>query len=267
MIRIAHLSDLHFGREQPSLVTALERRLHALRPDLIAISGDLTQRARQHELTAAAGFVARLPQPVLVVPGNHDIPGITPRRFLNPWRGWFGRFPDGLEPVIARDELLALGANSVRAWGPYLDWSRGRLRPAQIHRLAERVERAPARHLRVLVAHHPLLLTAAAIRRGLVAGAQPALRRFAEAGLDLVLGGHVHLGYAGIAHGIVIAHAATGVSNRLVGQANGFNLIEGDRRALSVEHWRWRWRGEDFSPHERREFRRERDAWRALQPS
>ena len=263
MSRIAHLSDLHFGSEQPPLVAALERRLHALRPNLVVISGDLTQRARRHELVAAAGFIDRLPKPVLVVPGNHDIPGITPRRFFDPWRGWHGHFPGGLEPAIEQDDLIAVGANSVRAWGPYLDWSRGRLRPTQIHRLAERIERAPPHLLRILVAHHPFLLTPAAAGRGLVAGARPALQRLAQAGLDLALGGHVHLGYAGITHGILVVHAATGVSSRLVGQANGFNLIEGHRDALSVEHWRWQ--GQDFSPHSRRQFHRENGIWLAPQ--
>lgn len=263
MSRIAHLSDLHFGSEQPPLVAALEQRLHALRPNLVVISGDLTQRARRHELVAAAGFIDRLPKPVLVVPGNHDIPGITPRRFLDPWRGWHGHFPGGLEPAVEHDDLIAVGANSVRAWGPYLDWSRGRLRPTQIRRLAERIERAPPHLLRILVAHHPFLLTPAAAGRGLVAGARPALQRLAQAGLDLALGGHVHLGYAGVTHGILVVHAATGVSSRLVGQANGFNLIEGHRDALSVEHWHWQ--GQDFSPHSRRQFHRENGIWLAPQ--
>ena len=261
MIRIAHLSDLHFGSEQPLLVAALERQLHALQPNLVAISGDLTQRARRHELAAAARFVDRLPNPVLVVPGNHDIPGVTPRRFFDPWRGWHGHFPDGLEPTIEQDGFIAVGANSVRSWGPYLDWSRGRLRGAQIRRLAARIERAPPHLLRNLVAHHPLLLTRAGAGRGLVAGAQPALQRFAQAGLDLALGGHVHLGYAGIAGGVLVAHAATGVSNRLVGEANGFNLIEGHRHALSVVHWRWQ--GQDFRPHARRQFHRDGGDWLA----
>lgn len=261
MMRLAHLSDLHFGREQPQLVAALERRLLAMQPDLVVISGDLTQRARRRELTAAADFVQRLPKPVLVVPGNHDIPGVTPRRFLDPWRGWHGHFRDGLEPSVERDGFIAVGANSVRAWGPYLDWSRGRLRATQIDRVAERFAHAPPHRLRILVAHHPLLLTPAAAARGLVAGGEPALRRLARMGLDIALGGHVHLSYTGVAQGVLVVHAGTGVSNRLVGQANGFNLIEGHRGALSVEQWRWH--GRDFGKHDRREFRREGGTWLA----
>lgn len=238
MTRIVHISDLHFGREQPGHVAALERQVHALRPDLVVASGDLTQRARRHEMAAAVAFVERLPRPVLVVPGNHDIPGVTPKRFIDPWRRWRDHFAGGLEPVIEGEDFIAVGANSTRRWGPYLDWSRGRLGHAQIDRLAARVRTGGPR-LRILAAHHPLLLTAAGAGRGLVGRGALALTRLRAAGLDLALGGHVHMGYAGIANGIVIAHAGTAVSDRLAGEPNGFNLITGDRAALVVEHWTW----------------------------
>ena len=261
MIRIAHLSDLHFGSDQPRQVAMLQQRLHALTPDLVAISGDLTQRARPHELVAAAAFRDQLPKPVLVVPGNHDIPGVTPRRFVSPWQGWLRYFPDGLEPAVERDAFIAVGANSVRTWGPYLDWSRGRLRPKQLQRIAAQIDQQPPRRLRVLVAHHPLLLTPAAAHRGQVGGGELALQRLARAGLDLALGGHVHLGYAGIANGILVVHAGSGVSSRLVGESNGFNLIEGDRETLRVEHWRWQ--GADFSLRASHYFQRAETGWHA----
>jgi 3',5'-cyclic AMP phosphodiesterase CpdA len=260
MSRIAHLSDLHFGREQPELVAALHRQLHRLRPDLVAISGDLTQRARPRELAAAADFVAALPTPVLVVPGNHDIPGVTPRRFFGRWHAWRRHFPYDLEPEVHGEGFSAIGANSVRAWGPYLDWSRGRLRAEQIRRLAARIAAIPDARLRILVAHHPLLTTPAGAHRGEVGGASDALSALARAELDLALGGHVHLAYVGIREGVLIAHAGTGVSDRLVGESNGFNVIEGDRRALEIRHWYWS--GADFAPGACRSFRRATDGWR-----
>jgi 3',5'-cyclic AMP phosphodiesterase CpdA len=237
MPRILHLSDLHFGRERADLVEALLRQARRLAPDLVAISGDLTQRARRRELAAARRFVDALPAPVLVVPGNHDIPGVTPRRLLTPWRRWLRAFPGSIEPVHQGADFTAVGANSVRIGGPYLDWSRGGLDAAQVERLAQRLEAAAPGDLRVLVLHHPLLLTAAGRHRGLVAGAAPALRRLARAGLDLALGGHVHLPYADQVQGVVVAHAGTGVSDRLVGVANGFNLVRADRASIVIEHW------------------------------
>jgi predicted phosphodiesterase len=113
----------------------------------------------------------------------------------------------------------------------------------------------------VLVAHHPLLLTPAAAHRGQIGGGALALQRLARAGIDLALGGHLHLGYAGIANGILVVQAGSGVSSRLVGERNGFNLIEGDRKTLRVEHWRWQ--GEDFSPHASHHFQRTETGWRA----
>lgn len=259
MIRLVHISDLHFGRERPRLVEALAAQIDALTPSLVVASGDLTQRARHRELAAAAAFLARLPQPVLAVPGNHDLPGVTPARFFKPWRPWLRHFPQGLEPCVEGDGVIAVGANSARSWGPYLDWSRGRLGHRQIARIAATMAHARGERLRVLVAHHPLLLTEAGAHRGLVGRGVLALSRLRRAGLDLALGGHVHMGYAGIADGVVVAHAATSVSNRLVGEANGFNLIAGDRRHLRITHWRWN--GERFAPDDATEFERGDQGW------
>ncbi|AGA89216.1 putative phosphohydrolase [Thioflavicoccus mobilis 8321] len=262
MMRIVHISDLHFGRERPALVAALVPQIEALAPDLVVVSGDLTQRARRRELEAAAAFLARLPSPLLVVPGNHDIPGIDPRRFLKPWQGWHGHFADGLEPSIETADVIAVGANTVRRAGPYLDWSRGRFAPRQIERLVARLTRNEGDdgRLRILAAHHPLLLTPAGAHRGFVGRRELALRRFAAAGLDLALGGHVHLGYVGVVQGIVVSHAGTAVSTRLLSQPNGFNLIVGDRHALGIEHWGWA--DDAFVTVTRTEFRRGIDGWR-----
>jgi 3',5'-cyclic AMP phosphodiesterase CpdA len=237
MPRILHLSDLHFGRERRELVRAVQTQARELAPDLIAISGDLTQRARRQELEAARRFVDELPAPVLVVPGNHDIPGVSVRRLTDPWSGWRRVFPAGTNAAFSGPGLSAIGANSVRIGGLYLDWSRGGLSETQVTQLAARIARAPRDDLRVLVLHHPLLLTREGRHRGLVGGASSALPRLANAGLDLALGGHVHLPYAGLAQRVVVAHAATGVSNRLVGAPNGFNLIDADAHSISVSHW------------------------------
>jgi 3',5'-cyclic AMP phosphodiesterase CpdA len=276
MTRILHISDLHFGREQPALVVGLEQAIGELAPDLIVASGDLTQRARRHELEAAASFLGRLPAPVLTVPGNHDLPGITLKRFFDPWRRWRAYFPAGLEPRLETAAYIAVGANSARPWGPSLDWSRGRLSEDQIRRIRHRLQpklnsrlepelesSGASQHglapLRILAAHHPLLLTEAGRHRGLMRRSPLALSRLAMAGLDLALGGHVHLGYAGVVEGVVVAHAGTAISDRLVGEANGFNLIEGDRASLAVQHWAWS--SKTFRPDRVSSFRRGEGGW------
>ena len=88
MRRIAHLSDLHFGRHDDEIVTGLLRALKAIAPDIYVISGDLTQRARRAQFAAAKAFVDELRAtglPVIVVPGNHDVPLYdVARRFMRP---------------------------------------------------------------------------------------------------------------------------------------------------------------------------------------
>jgi len=260
--RILHLSDLHFGRQRPLLVETLVAQAWELAPDLIAISGDLTQRARRRELDAARAFLERLPRPRLLVPGNHDMPGWQLwERFGDPWRKWRSRLGPDLEPVVETDRLLAFGINSARPGGLYRDWSRGRIDPAQIERIEGLLAAREEQSLRLLIAHHPLLLTPPGAHRGLMGNAELALSRLATAGLDLALGGHIHLGYAGVVNGIVIAHAGTGTSDRLVGEPNGCNLITADGDLLQVAHWQWQ--GDRFAPAAEHRFQRSPAGWRS----
>ncbi|HET9483097.1 MAG TPA: metallophosphoesterase family protein [Xanthomonadales bacterium] len=233
---IAHISDLHFGRDLPLLADALIDELGRLAPDLVAISGDLTQHGHRDELAAARAFVDRLPAPALAVPGNHDMPKNPWLRFAHPWRRWREAFRRPLEPVVRGDGYIAVGANTARAWGPTLDWSRGRINDAQLDVLER--EFAGGDALRVLVAHHPFLLDEAARHRGLVGGAHDAMATLQRARVDLVLGGHVHMGYADTVGGIVVAQSGTTFSDRLKGEAQGFNLIDASRSRMVVEHYR-----------------------------
>ncbi|HVF35261.1 MAG TPA: metallophosphoesterase [Candidatus Saccharimonadia bacterium] len=238
MVVVAHISDLHFGRDVPQLADALVSVLREIAPTFIAISGDLTQHGRREELDAARRFIERLPAPVLAVPGNHDMPKQPWLRFMRPWRRWHEEFEHALEPVLRGPGWIAVGANTARAWGPYLDWSRGRINGAQVRTLEREFANAEPDSLRVLVAHHPFLLGEAAVARGLIGGAAGAIACMRRARVDLVLGGHVHLGYADSVGGIVVAQSGTTFSDRLKGEAQGFNRISVERERLVVEHYR-----------------------------
>lgn len=239
MIRIAHISDLHFGREVPEVVAALVTELESERPDLIAVSGDLTQRARVSEFRAARVFLDRLAQPILVVPGNHDVPSHhLAMRFAAPWFRWKRWLSPELEPVIHGEHFCAVGINSARRWGPYLDWSRGRINLDQLER-AEAIFSKCAKDLHIVVAHHPFLLTEASASRRTISRSDLALPRLQKANVDLFLGGHVHLAYSGVTGGMVVAQTGTTLSSRLKGEPNSFNRIRADGNAIEIDNMVW----------------------------
>jgi 3',5'-cyclic AMP phosphodiesterase CpdA len=240
MVRIAHISDLHFGTHLPRLAAALSEEIHRMQPALVALSGDLTQRARPPEFAAVADFIRRLPEPVLVVPGNHDLPGWRPLgRFIHPWRDWRRHLSRELEPCIEGRGFIAIGVNTARRWGLHPDWSRGRINSDQLARVARLTSGADPNSVRLLVAHHPFLLSTAMRRRGLVGRADSALSGLRSARIDLILGGHLHRGDAGIAGGIVVAQAGTAISSRRKDEPNAFNRIEASSHRIQIETMHW----------------------------
>jgi 3',5'-cyclic AMP phosphodiesterase CpdA len=261
MVRIAQISDLHFGRDVPRIAGTVLDELKAAEPTVVAVCGDLTQSAREREFQAAREFIDKLPAPSLVVCGNHDLPGWRVwSRFLRPWRRWERHI--AVDPNAAVSfkgpGLVVVGVNTARRWGPYLDWSRGRISARQVAVIEQNFDGAEPGDLRVVVAHHPFLLTDAGRSRGLVGGSTSALRRLRRRA-DLLLGGHVHIGYSGVVDGLVVAQAGTAFSNRLKGEPNGYNLIDMDGDRMTVTMLRLGDSG--FEPYERNSYVRDGHDW------
>lgn len=261
MRTIAHISDLHFGREDVRVAEALMRELESVRPDLVIVSGDLTQRARRAQFAAAARYLRRLPAPFAVVPGNHDIPLYdVVRRFLSPL-GRYRRFitPE-LAPRFDDAELCVLGLNTAR---PYR-WKDGVIDPEQIALLRERFAAADGR-LRVLVTHHPLSPRPHDPEPALVRGGRDALSAAAEAGVDLTLAGHLHLGYLADVRpvdgprGVMVVQAGTAISNRRPHEPNSYNLLTVDLPRLTIEIRAWD--GGAFAPRETIALRKDEAGW------
>src|SRR3954471_19893141 len=173
MRRLAHLSDLHFGRVDPAAVEGLVRSLVDARPDLIVVSGDFTQSARTGEFRAARAFLDRLPAPTFAVPGNHDLPQWDPvERLVRPYDRYRRFIAPELEPVWSDAELAIVGMKSPRRLPRDLNRAAGRVSERQLERVLARLDAMPKELVRVVVVHHPLLLPEAP-RRPLPAHAFP----------------------------------------------------------------------------------------------
>lgn len=263
MRRLVHLSDLHFGRDRPELLEPLIAAVNGARPDVIAISGDLTQRARERQFRAAGAFVARLQAPCVVVPGNHDVPLDKPlTRLLNPWGAWRAWYGPELEPDYRDQEIIVLGVNTVNP----LSWQRGWIHGRALRRIRRAFENEPDERSRIVVAHHPFE-HGPRQRKQLMHGATEAIDELAACGADIVLTGHLHAWRAqpfaqreGRA-GVVQVHAGTGLSNRQRGEENDFNLLTLAAGAVTVE--RFAAHGGIFVPAATVRFRSGRLGWAA----
>lgn len=238
---VLQVSDTHFGTEQAPVVEALVALAARQRPDLVVLSGDITQRARAAQFRAARAFIDRLGAPFVAVPGNHDIPLLDLwARFARPYARHRAAFGPELEPLHESDALLVLGVNTTRAWRHV----HGEIAPQQVERVAARLARAHAGQLRVVVVHQPIAVLRDEDRVHLLRRHALALPRWAAAGADLVLGGHIHLPYVvavpGLPRALAVVQAGTAVSRRVrPGVPNSVNLLRWQAAAArcTVEQW------------------------------
>ena len=225
MARIAHLSDIHFGANDPRIVDAATAWLEERRPDLVVISGDFTQRARVDQFRAASAWLNRLRSAglkLLVVPGNHDVPLYdVVRRFMAPLDRYKRYISSDLCPFYEDAEVAILGLNTARS----LTIKDGRINHDQMEILCQRLATVAPDKTRILVTHHPLF--AMPIGRGgelseAVGQHEDAIQAAREAGVHLALAGHFHQTYAESATkmveqagGALVIQAGTATSTRL----------------------------------------------------
>lgn len=230
MTTLAHISDLHFGTESPEIVEGLIEDLALIAPTLLVASGDLTQRARRGEFLAARAFLDRIPFPRLVVPGNHDIPLFdVVTRFARPLARFRRYINEDVDPFFRTETVAVLGINTARS----NTWKDGRVSGAQIERLRQRMGGMPPEVVKVLVTHHPFLPPPGDSSPPLVGRAAEALQAAEACGVDLMLAGHLHVGYTGdvrthhvgIRRAILVAQAGTATSHRIRNEANSYNVI------------------------------------------
>jgi 3',5'-cyclic AMP phosphodiesterase CpdA len=260
MARLLHLSDLHFGFHREALVDRLLARVAAARPDMVVVTGDLTHRGLGGQLDAARAFLDRIEAPLLLVPGNHDVPVWNPlSRLVSPFAAYERRFGPDLEPVRQAGDVRVLGINSTDPFS----WQRGRFRQGEIGRLIDNVDPAV---VNVIALHHPLeqlpQMDKMPARRS-----DEAMHRLQAAGVRIALSGHLHrfnvdaLIETGNYPHVLQLQAGTALCARLTDGQNEYAVLDIDGPNLRIERHVAPMAQEAFLDPEIAEYRHAPDGW------
>lgn len=191
MLRLFHLSDIHFGLEDRDAIAWVKHEIATQRPDAVVITGDHTMRARHREWDAATRWITALEAPVTISIGNHDMPYFNLiERFFDPYK----RF-EGMKGLVEREidlpGLAIVPLKTVRRWQPRFNWSKGWVTDPALDECLAALDRLPAGTRALVAVHHPLREVGT---RGtaLTRHGERALAQLAERGVLGVLSGHVH---------------------------------------------------------------------------
>ncbi len=268
-LRIVQISDLHFGPPfLPVVADSLLERIDELAPDAIVVSGDFTQRAKEHQFVAAAKYLDRLPPvPRLVIPGNHDVPLYRVfERFRDPHGLYQKHISEELNPVLEVDGAVFVGLDTT---SPYRNITNGRIHKWQLDLCTDAFKNAPSDAAKIVVAHHHFAPAPDYLHDWTMPKSRRAIDRFIELGVEMILGGHLHRAYIGNSldffpgtdreRGIIIVQCGTTTSRRGRGrerEKNSFNLINVTGRTHDVTHFVYFNDEHGFTPFSRHIFPR-----------
>jgi 3',5'-cyclic AMP phosphodiesterase CpdA len=272
---VVHISDLHFGNNDESLLGPLQQAICAIDPKVLVVSGDLVEHATEREFRRARTFLDSLPYPKIIVPGNHDLPfyNLLERAIVR-----LGRYkrlitPD-LAPEYIDDQVAIIGANSSRIW-PIRG---GSISSVQLLALKNRFEAVPENLTRVLVTHHPFDLPPDQHSKLIVGHARRAIATLAPS-VDVLLAGHIHLSSTGSTvaryetqgHALAFVQAGTAVSRRDKGEKNSFNSLRlgisrNGEKAAVVERYSWKRDNRRFECHNTVEYQLGKEGWARCEP-
>ena len=235
-IRLFHLSDVHFGLEDRRAIAWVKATIASERPAAVAITGDLTMRARHRECDAAVEWINSLDAPVTVEVGNHDMPYFNlVERFFHPYRRIRG-IESQVEREIDLPGLAIVSLKTAVRAQPRLNWSKGWVSRSALAKCLDAIDALPKGTQVLVAAHHPLVEVGT---RGtaLTRNGNKALRELARRSVLGVLTGHVHDAFD-LTHetseGPVRMIGAGTLSRRLRSTPPSFNELEWDGRELTV---------------------------------
>jgi 3',5'-cyclic AMP phosphodiesterase CpdA len=270
MRTLVHVSDIHFGKFDDSCLEPMLEAFRAIAPDLIVISGDLTQRARRKEYEQAKSLLANLNHPYFVIPGNHDVrPIYSPlRRLFNPFDRYKSYISGTLEPVYTDKNLVIAAMDTVRR----TKLAAGKVNLGQIRRICDWFKDSRRKFpdaLRIIVTHHPLNLPLDYPKQKLAGRAKAAIHRLADTGIDMYLSGHYHMSAASHSaerhkvedYSAIFIQAGT-VSKRQRNEVQSFNVIKIEKPAIHVETYIWNPEKRVFELGSVKTFMGKRGAWK-----
>ncbi|MEQ9436083.1 metallophosphoesterase [Hyphomonas sp.] len=246
-MRIVQLADLHFGAENPRAMDAAAAQIADLEPDVIVVSGDMTQRGKHDEFEAARNWIDALDRPTLIVPGNHDTPLLNlVSRASSPFQRHHGYFEDHSAPQCVGDIRID-GLNTARGWQVRSNWAEGSVRLAHLEDILD--EDAGDDTIRMLACHHPFRSPSDAPLRTRTRRGAAASELLAASPVSVLLTGHVHTPHAELiteATGSYLAITAGTLSTRLRSAPAAFNSLDISDGALRVNTHDFD--GTDFQP-------------------
>jgi 3',5'-cyclic AMP phosphodiesterase CpdA len=266
MRTIVHLSDLHFGKIDEATLEPLAKLVHQIAPDVLVVSGDLTQRAKSEQFEQARAYLDTLPGPQIIVPGNHDISLYNVfRRFLAPLDRYKRHITEDLSPCYVDDEIAVIGVNTARS----LTFKDGRVNKEQVTEIKRQLSGIDRDLTRIVVTHHPFDLPETADESDLVDRAPMAMRAFADCGVDILLSGHMHTSHAKSTaaryefdeYAALVIQAGTATSTRGRGEVNSFNVVRVDGLKVELERYGWDILGQRFAPIKVETFYRSGEMW------
>lgn len=225
-MQLVHLTDLHFGCEDKAALKAAEKYIAEIKPDAVIVTGDISKDGLESELTAACDWMRGLAAPVMLTPGNHDVPYYEMvGRLLYPWDR-YERAAHAIQTAAWHTPLWSIvPINTARAWQFRLNWAQGEISRGQTAIAGAELQRGEEGALRIVITHHPLDWPNDAPIKGLTRGGQRGLEKLIDSGAELFLSGHLHFASARLVGTRALSVTSGTLSQRVRHEPCAFTVI------------------------------------------